>query len=159
MRLCRCYFSLSLFFSSSFFWECILSLSLSIYIYIYIYIIDSQVDYVWELTVWLKLWTNCLLDNLPIERGRIVGSIPLPKVCERQADSFRIWTRVIKSISSDDKHYITSAYFHIYNQSLSLPNLFCSSCYHSVFFKAGCSDPVGSMKILRFRFNLIHMPF
>ena len=47
---------------------------------------------------------------LPIARGRIIGSIPFPRVlvlCETQSVSSRIWTRVAVSISYDDNHYTT----------------------------------------------------
>ena len=47
---------------------------------------------------------------LPIDRGRIIGFIPFPRVlvlCEMQSISSRIWTRVAESISFDDNHYNT----------------------------------------------------
>ena len=47
---------------------------------------------------------------LPIAGGRIIGSIPFPRVlvlCKMQSVSFRIWTRVAVSISYDDNHYTT----------------------------------------------------
>ena len=46
---------------------------------------------------------------LPIARGRIVGSIPFPRVlalCEMQTVSSKIWTCVVLSISYDNNHYI-----------------------------------------------------
>ena len=47
---------------------------------------------------------------LPIAGGRIIGSIPFPRVlvqCEMQSVLSRIWTRVAVTISNDDNHYTT----------------------------------------------------
>ena len=47
---------------------------------------------------------------LPIVGGKIIGSIPFPRVlvlCEIQSVSSRIWTRVAMFISCDDNHYTT----------------------------------------------------
>ena len=49
-----------------------------------------------------------LLNYLPIAGGRIIGFIPFPRVltlCEMQATSFRIWTRVTESLSYNGNHY------------------------------------------------------
>ena len=54
----------------------------------------------------------------PIAGGRIIGFIPFPRVlvlCEMQSVSFRIWTRVVVSISYDDNHYTTGTFSKIYN--------------------------------------------
>ena len=45
---------------------------------------------------------------LPIAGGRIIGSIPFPRVlvlCEMQSVTSRIWTCVTVSISYDDNYY------------------------------------------------------
>ena len=49
--------------------------------------------------------------NLLIDGGRIIESIPFPRVlvlCEMQSVSSRIWTRVTVSIFYDNYHYSTS---------------------------------------------------
>ena len=54
--------------------------------------------------------TQSVLLYLPIAGGRLTGFIPFPRVlvlCEMQSISSRIWTRVVVSISNDDKHYTT----------------------------------------------------
>ena len=60
---------------------------------------------------------------LPIAGGRIIGSIPFPRVlvpCEMQSVSSKIWTRVAASISYDDKHFTpgTFSYWQIWHKVL-----------------------------------------
>ena len=50
---------------------------------------------------------------LRITGGRIIGSIPFPRVlvlCEMQSVSSRIWTRIAVAISYDNNHYTTGMY-------------------------------------------------
>ena len=69
-------------------------------------------------------YTSCLTKAeepslpyyLPIAGGRIIGSIPFPRVlmlCEMQSVLSRIWTRVAMSISYDDNHYTTGTFTSI----------------------------------------------
>ena len=54
---------------------------------------------------------------LSIAGGRIIGSIPFPRVfvlCEMQSASSRNWTRVVASISYDDHHCTMSTSFFFY---------------------------------------------
>ena len=68
-------------------------------------------DFSFSLTICLtKAEEPSLLYYLPIAGGRIIGSIPFPRVlvlCEMQSVSSRIWTRVTVSISYDGNHYTT----------------------------------------------------
>ena len=82
-------------------------------------------DFSFSLTSCLtKAEDPCLPYYLPITGGRIIGSIPFPRVLvlwEMQSVSSRIWTHVAVSISYDDNHYTTGIY------CLLLPRFFSVS--------------------------------
>ena len=92
-----------------------------IYIYIYIYIererereitISGCLGLVECLT---KVKEHSLPNYLPIVGVGIIGFILFPQVfvlCEMQSTSFRIWTRVIVSISYNAHDHITNAFVY-----------------------------------------------
>ena len=74
--------------------------------------LNSEIFFLW--TDYLtKIKEQSLLNNLPNSEGRLAGFMPFLRVLmlsETQKASSRIWTRVIDSISNDDKRHFKSTY-------------------------------------------------